>query len=297
MEPLEEKKGKKKIIISILSIITFIITVIIYSHYVGTTGLVIKEYKVTNTKLPNSFYGFKIAHISDLHYGRTIDKNRLKNVVDQINKLKPDIVVLTGDLLDNTVTLSDQDINDIVKELSRMNASIGKFAITGEHDSSQDSWSTIIKNSNFTNLNDTYELIYKEGYEPILLAGMSSNLVGKKNVREKITPINDYIESLKVSEELNIPHYKILLLHEPDFITEVIPNNYDLILAGHSHNGQVRLPFLGAIVKTNGAMNYYEEYYKLDHTDFYISSGLGTSQYDFRLFNRPSINFYRLVNK
>ena len=68
-------------------------------------------------------------------------------------------------------------------------------------------------------------------------------------------------------------------------------------MAGHSHNGQVRLPFIGAIVKNQGAKKYYNEYYKIKNTDLYISGGIGTSTLPFRLFNRPNINFYRLRSK
>ena len=88
-----------------------------------------------------------------------------------------------------------------------------------------------------------------------------------------------------------------MIMHEPDFIDDFEINNFDLILAGHSHNGQVRLPFIGAIIKPNGAHKYYDSHYKIHNTDLYISSGLGTSIIDVRLFNKPSFNFYRLTNK
>lgn len=297
MEFEEEKKPFKKIGI-VLSILFFgFISIILYGKLVGTTGLVVKEYKVVNSKIPSSFYGFKIVHMSDIHYGRTINKNELQNVVKNINLLKPDIVVLTGDLFDKEETLTAQDIKVITEELNKIKVTIGKFAITGDHDYGINQWSTILKDSNFVNLNDTYELIYKDGYAPILLAGMSTNLKGTKNAKDKIAPINDYIGTLNSSEDPNVPNYKILLMHEPDFVSDITSKNYDLILAGHSHNGQVRLPMVGALSKWKGSKTYYDEYYHLGNTDFYISSGLGTTGFDFRLFNRPSINFYRLVNK
>lgn len=74
-------------------------------------------------------------------------------------------------------------------------------------------------------------------------------------------------------------------------------NKYDLVLTGHSHGGQVRIPFIGKLYTPEGAKKYYDEYYKINNTDLYISSGLGTSMYKFRLFNRPSFNFYRITNK
>lgn len=293
--------GKKSIwkkigIFFFILFITFSL-IALYSHFIGTTGLQVKEYKITNSKIPDSFYGFKIAHISDIHYGRTIHKKELKKLVDKINLLKPDLVVLTGDLLDQEETLSDQDIQDIIQQLKRIDATIGKFAISGENDYQAEAWSTIIKDSNFINLNDTYELIYYNGEEPILLAGLSTNLKGTKNAKDKISPINNFIQSVKDSEDMKAPRYKILIMHEPDYITDIAPNNYDLILAGHSHNGQICLPVIGGLFQPNGAKQYHDEYYQLNNTDLYISSGLGTSRFDFRLWNRPSVNFYRIVNK
>ena len=92
------------------------------------------------------------------------------------------------------------------------------------------------------------------------------------------------------------PIYNILLIHEPDYIKDINYSKYDLILAGHSHGGQVRLPLIGSIYNPNGSKLYHNDYYKINNTDLYISSGLGTSIYDFRLFNRPSFNLYRLTN-
>lgn len=299
---MEEQIDKKKEIIKKLSIfiglfILFFSLLLLYSRLIGTSGLIVKEYKIESADLPSSFYGLKIVHISDIHYGQTIQKKELQNMINKINILKPDIVVLTGDLLDNKKTLSEKEVKNIIDQLNHINATIGKFAIQGEHDFDRDIWSTIIKESQFINLNDTYELIYKDGYEPILLAGLSTNLRGTKNAKDKITPINNYITSTLEEKQSNRPNFKILLLHEPDFVDQITYQNYNLILSGHSHKGQINLPFIGPITKPMGAKKYYKEYYQLENTDFYISSGLGTTKYNFRLFNRPSINFYRLVNQ
>ena len=109
--------------------------------------------------------------------------------------------------------------------------------------------------------------------------------------------IEKLANEIKENINLNTYNYKILLTHYPDSVTSVLKYNFDLIASGHSLNGQVRLPFIVGIVLPNGAKKYYKEYYKLNNTDLYISSGIGTSQISFRLFNRPSINFYRLTNK
>lgn len=290
---MNEKEKKKHPIIKFLIIFVLIITVILlYSRFIATKGLITKEYKITSSNIQDNFHGFKIVHISDIHYGRTTDKKNLEKIVNEINLLKPDIVVLTGDLIDKDTKLTETLKSEIIESLNSISVTIGKYSISGNHDTSFSEWESIINNSGFKNIGDNYELIYSDGYTPILLAGLSSNLNNQTDITERYNKILTY-----ATEENIRDLYKILLIHEPDYINNIDYSNFNLILAGHSHNGQVRLPFIGGIVLPNGAKKYYKEYYKLNNTDLYISSGIGTSQISFRLFNKPSINFYRLTNK
>lgn len=294
---MENKSHLKKILWGIGNFILIVSGIILYARFIGTSGLYVKEYKVTNSSIPDSFYGTKIVQISDIHYGRTIKKQELQNMVDKVNQLKPDIIVLTGDLIDKDTMLTDKMatvISDILKQLT---ASIGKYAITGNHDYKFDKWATIISDSGFMNLNDRYDIIYNNSTKPIFLGGLSTNTYQKeKTLEEKIKVMNDYFATRTEENQNSFPDYKILIMHEPDYVEEVNPENYDLILAGHSHDGQVKLPGIGAVILPNGAKKYHKNYYNLNGTDFYISSGIGTSRYNFRLFNRPSINLYRLVD-
>ena len=109
----EKKPFIKKFIIFLLILITIVSSTLLYSRYIGTSGIFINEYKVVNKNLSNDFYGLKIVHISDLHYGRTINKKELNELVKKINLTKPDIVVLTGDLIDKDTNLTDKDIKII----------------------------------------------------------------------------------------------------------------------------------------------------------------------------------------
>lgn len=281
---------KNKFLKVIMIILLLFFCVLLYSRFIGTSGLNVKEYKVTNTSLSSNFDGFKIVHLSDIHYGTIINLKRLEQIVEKVNMLKPDIVVITGDLTDRDTTIEENDISDIASCLSKINASIGKYAIRGNHDYEIASWEKIILQSDFINLEESYELIYKDGYEPILIAGLSS-MQHEISVEERFNTLNSEIENL----EENIL-YKILIIHEPDIIASINTTNYPLVLAGHSHNGQVRIPFIGAIIKPNGAKQYYDEYYQVNQSELYISSGIGTSELDFRLFNRPSFNLYRLTS-
>lgn len=292
MEEIEKKDHKLLFkIIKIFIIVILIVTVfLLYSRFISTKGLDLKEYKIVNTNLPDSFYGFKIIHITDIHYGRTIDKKDLENLVKEINKSKPDIVVLTGDLIDKDTKQTEKIKQELIDSLSKINSNIGKYAIKGNHDYNFDDWNYIIENAGFKDLNDTYEIIYNKSYEPISIIGISTNLKGNLTINDKTNKIEEELNTLEVK-----PSYSILLIHEPDYINQINIDNYNLILAGHSHGGQIRLPFIGAIIKPTKAEKYYNEYYKINNTDLYISYGIGTSNLSFRLFNKPSFNLYRLT--
>lgn len=290
----KEKILTWKKFLKFIFMLTIIISgILLYARYIGTSGLLIKEYKIYNSNIPDSFHGTKIVHVSDIHYGRTIQKKELNKLVTSINELKPDIVIFTGDLIDKDTKLTKKDKKIIIEELKKLDTTIGKYAITGNHDYQFDEYNSILLESNFINLDDSYDIIYHKSYEPIMLAGLKTYLSSKKSMDDRMLNINTYISDNKDKG----PKFRILMMHEPDLIDDVQVDNFNLVLAGHSHNGQVRLPIIGATVLPPKAKNYYDEYYKINNTDLYISSGVGTSTINFRFLNKPSINLYRLVNK
>lgn len=282
-------KIRLKLWVKILLIIIVLFSLFtLYSRYIGTNGLKVNEYSIINSKIPESFYGLKIVHLSDINYKVTTNLNELEKVIDEINLLKPDIVILSGDLFNKDIEYTKNDYNNLIEVLGKINYNIGKYAIKGDNDLSIKRWESIINDSNFINLNDTYELIYNDSIDPILLIGISSN--NKKNhIKNTIKDINE-----QVKEKYN---YSILVLHEPDYINNINYSNYNMILSGHSLNGQIKLPFVSGIIRPNGAKKYYDEYYELDNTKLYISGGIGTNSFKFRFNNKPSFNLYRLRNK
>lgn len=253
-----------------------------YARYIETRGLVVREYSVINEKIPESFHGFKIVHFSDTHYGMTTFNEELKNMVSKINILNPDIVVFTGDLVDYHYNLNDDEKNDIISILSEIDASLGVYAVTGNHDQNV-SYEGILSGSNITLLKNKYEYIYNGTSEKIMLIGLDDYLEGTLDLDAAFSYEDD-------------TSYKILLAHEPD-VYDKLTKVPDLMLAGHSHNGQVRIPLAGAIYKTIGAKKYYDTEYSLGDTKMYISGGVGTSKYKVRLFDKPSISLYRLYSK
>ena len=109
-------KLKWKIILTVILIITFLFLTM---RFIGTKGIIIREYKVTS-KIPKSLYGIKIVHFTDLHYGMGVDDNKLKKLVNLINETKPDIVFFTGDLLDNKTKLTEDIEKILVNNLSKI---------------------------------------------------------------------------------------------------------------------------------------------------------------------------------
>ncbi len=272
-------KLKWKIIFGIL---IFILLLFICLRFIGTKGLIIKEYKVVNKNIDTSFYGFKIVHFSDLHYGMSVDEKVLSNLVDKINKTKPDIVVFTGDLIDKKKNYTESDTKLLTKYLSKIKSSYGNYYVNGDDDENINSFDSIMVNSNFKSLNNNYEVITSEKNKKILISGISTNA--------NIKIFNDIFKDDDYS-------YKIIMMHYPDNYDLISKYNFDLVLSGHSHNGQVRLPYIGALVKMNNSKEYYDPYYKINDTDMYISGGIGNSKVNLRLFNTPSFNLYRLVDK
>ena len=265
----------KKILITLFLII---IAFLSYIRFIGTSGLIVKEYPIYEDTLPSSFDGIKIIQISDIHYN-SISSKKLQQVVNEINKNKPDIVVFTGDLYDSSSILSEESINDIEKILGGINATIGKYAVSGNHDYALDNYEEIITKSGFTYLENESKIIYYKGNTPIEIIGYPSLISG--------TPNYDYTLS---------DNFKIALIHEPDGVKNLLDKNINIVLSGHSHGGQIRLPFIGPLIKPYGAKTYFNEEYQLNNTKLYVSYGIGTMDMPIRYFDRPSINLYRLYS-
>ena len=283
------KKSIKIFLKIILFFIIFITIFFYYTTYISTVKIQVREYRINNKKIPSNFNGLKIIQLSDLHYGSTMFIKNVQEIVTLINERNPDLIVFTGDLINKDFKLSSKEQEKLINELKKLNASLGKYAISGEED--LESFTTIFNQSDFTILSDESELIYNDNINPILLVGVT-------------TPIKDN-DSLETAysyfkEPTHNPDiYTITLLHQPDYVDDIINNyNTDLFLAGHSHNGNIRVPILIYSMKKEGAKKYDQDYYDLENKQLFISSGLGTNNSNsIRLFCRPSINFFRLSNK
>lgn len=289
----QNKENIKKIVKKVMKILLIILVIgtifFSYTTYVSSVKIKVREYRITEKKIPASFNGLKIIQLTDLHYGTTMFNENVKDIVKMTNDRKPDLIVFTGDLFNKNYKLTNKEQEEIIKELKKLSASLGKYAIIGDEDNEKTN--NILNQANFTILKNESELIYQKNNEPILLVGLSSN---SKN--QNIEKAYSYFKQNVFNSNI----YTITLLHEPDTVDDIIGSyNSDLFLAGHSNNGNIRLPFVKySLFKVDGAKKYDQDYYNLGNSKLYISSGLGTTnKSNIRLFCRPSINFFRLSNQ
>ena len=265
----EKHQKRMKKIVKVISIILIIsLTILSYGMFIGSRYTFVNEHKITDKKIPNSFHGLKIVQISDLLYP-SLKSNDLDKLTKKINELKPDILVFTGNIKRNNYELTKKDITTLNKFFNSLNSNIKKYAIYGNNDN--DNLKLIFENTNFLILDNQEDIIYNGENESIKIIGFNARKLDFSNITES----NDYT---------------ICLLSNPDKITKV-NNTCQVVFSGETLGGEIKLPF------TKGLDNhtYYKNYYLINQTKLYINNGLGNN-YNLRLFNHPSINFYRLTN-
>lgn len=278
----EEKEHQIKIIKRIVLVIVIMLVAsfsfFLYVTKIGTVKMLVKEDRVESSKITTSFHGYKIVTFSDLHDSSI---EMVKETVNLINRSKPDLLLFTGDLL-NGESIDSKKREKLIKELKKLSSSSLKYAVLGETDIEETK--TILNDVGFTILDNSYDLIYQKD-DAILLMGLNSD-------NENLDTLLAYYSS----EGKNDNIYSILMTHKPDSLDDVLAryNNIDLAFAGHSHLGEVRLPLLGSLLTREGAKKYKDEYYEINNTKFYITSGVGVNVYDFRFCDRPAINLIRL---
>lgn len=277
---------KRKFINFLIFILILSVGLIMYSRYVGTKGLIVKEYRIADEKIPYNFSGVKIVHFSDLLYKSTINLDDVKNMVERINELKPDLVFFTGGLISKGKSLSDEETRELSSVLKEIDYTIGKFAVKGDEDG--DEFSIVMSDSGFEVLNNSGVFVYNKALTPIYVAGLASSISDAINVESAFELVD--------ADANKDAYFKILLMHEGDSATSVLKSrdDVDLIFAGNSLNGSVVLPFYGGLFESRGSETYKNPFYEVNDTLIYVSSGLGTKDVNYRFNNKPSFNFYRL---
>ncbi len=285
-EEVEEKpKRGRKVFNALIFIVIICIALVMYAKYGGTKGLIVKEYRVESKILTSNFSGIKIVHISDILYKSTVDNSDIRDLVERVNILKPDIIVFTGNLVSKNAKMTTKDTDFLVSELSKMHANIGKYAIYGDYDYDFKSFENVITDSGFKILNNEFDEVFYKTNESMYIVGLPSS--SKETV--DLTKAFEFYNDLERK-------YTIVLLHEGKTIKYLDDSTYevDLILGGHSLNGSIVLPFYGGVIKDKSNYKYSKPEYTKGITRIYMSSGMGTREYDYRFLNKPSFNLYRL---
>ena len=249
----------------LLAIIIFA-SIIIGSVY-GMNHIELTEYNITTDKIDNESYS--ILFVSDVHYGSVQNTQLVKDSILKMNNLKPDIVVLGGDIVDERTT--KEDMQEIFEELGKINSTYGTYYIFGNHDRQPYAIDYENGNRTFTD-SDLNQTIEKNKIKILNDNKITINndivLVGRSDAEWE-----DTIDRIDVNEILNesdLSKYIVVLDHQPVESKENAQEGADLQLSGHTHGGQV-FPY-GMIYDLSGRLNYGE--YEIKDMKQIVSSGL-----------------------
>lgn len=278
---------KKKAMIIIL----IIVVLLSYYLYFQNTELQVSSYDIVDSKIPKEFNEYKIIQISDFH--NTKSKKLTDDLVNEIKKQKPNIIVITGDFIDSKKTDIDISISFIkrIKDISPI------YFITGNHEASISDYETLK-----TKLKKENVIILDNKNEVLEIANSKINLIGVNDPNMSYHP--EATDSDKISSELSEANYdknnySILLSHRPELFNTYVDNELDLVLTGHAHGGQIRIPIIGGLVSPNQGFlpKYTSGIFKKDNTSMIVSRGIGNSIIPFRINNRPELVIVQLKTK
>ncbi|WP_017324981.1 metallophosphoesterase [Synechococcus sp. PCC 7336] len=268
-----------------IALLLLAIAVAAYAIEIEPNWAKVNHISVQLPHLDTEFQGYRIVHISDIHLGRDrkggMPIRRLHRFIDRVNQLDPDLVAITGDFFSRTPSV---DASALQLELQRLQARDRVVAVLGNHDHWFDPQSvrTVLSNAGVLELNNRVYTLNRNG---ALL-----NLAGVDDVWQQADDLDRVLSLLPPTGA------SILLVHEPDFAdTSAAADRFDLQLSGHSHGGQIRLPFLPPLKLPYLAVKYPEGMYRLGDMQLYTNVGLGTIALPARLFCRPEITAFTLV--
>ena len=237
------------------------------------------EYTFTSAKVSKSADDFRIVQVSDLHNAK-FGKNNSR-LISKIKDQSPDIIVITGDIVDSNHTNIDT-ATDFCKEAVKIAPC---YYITGNHEMwlTEDESDTLYSGMTSADVTilDSTTITLENG---IYLTGLGDDHLYDGTLA-------------KLSDSVPDDALHIVLAHEPQYLEEEYTlSSPDLIITGHAHGGQVRLPFIGGIVAPD--QGFFPKYtageYKSGDTTMYVSRGLGNSVIPLRLFNTPEINLLKI---
>lgn len=256
---------------------------LLYAKLIEPNWIEINSLQLTLPRLPPEFHGYRIVQISDIHRDQWMTTQRLQRIVRLVNQQQPDLVAITGDLVTRN---SSSLIPSLQPALEQLTPKDQTFAVLGNHDHENDTNALIkvLEQSGVFHLCNTIHTI-KRGDAALHIAGVDDVQMGKNRLD-------------LVLQQLPNAGSTILLAHEPDFANiSAATGRFDLQLSGHSHGGQIRLPFFKPMILPPWAQKYYAGGYQVGDMLLHTNRGLGMTGLHLRFFARPEISVFTLVEK
>ena len=273
---------KKKFIF--LAVAAAVLVVLVIWIAWGNTALELNTYSVSNAKLQQSFDGYRIAHVSDLHNAEMGKDN--EKLLTILRDADPDMIAITGDLIDSRNT----DIEVALQFVCAAVKIAPCYYVTGNHEVRVNEYGELksgMEAAGVTVLEDVRTEISLEG-ETIMLIGVSDPSYQTDYLfGDSETVMNTKLEELHTENN----GFTVLLSHRPELFDIYADHGMDLILSGHAHGGQFRLPFIGGLVAPNQGLfpEYDAGIYTEGNTNMLVSRGVGNSILPFRINNRPEV--------
>lgn len=257
--------------------------VFVDARYIEPKLLKVKEQRITTHKLTLE-EPLKIVQFSDVHLGKDYSFTDFKRIITKVNALNPDLVIFTGDLIDDNKTFTE--VEKVIELLKMVESTYGNYAVYGNHDHGGNGtrrYAKIMKESGFRLLVNENETITLKNGEKIHLIGIDDIVLSRP----------DFEAAFKGIETKG---YRLFISHAPD-VVDRLPSEgvVDLQLSGHSHGGQVRLPIVGAPFTVPYGRKYIKGLYEVAEREgmlLYVNSGIGTSQLPYRFLNPPEITLF-----
>jgi predicted MPP superfamily phosphohydrolase len=241
---------------------------------------IITHLTLTLPNLHASFNGFRLVHISDIHFDGWMNRKRLEDFICLVNDQQPDLVVITGDFISHQ---ADHHEADLSAALSQLRARFGAAAVLGNHDHWTDAQMVrrALKAGSIRDLSNCFITLERDGAQ--------LHIAGVDDVQEQLDRLDLLLESLPETGSA------ILLAHEPDYANiSAASGRFDLQLSGHSHGGQVVLPLIGPLYLPRFGRIYPSGLYQVGAMYQYTNRGLGMTGFHFRLNCHPEITVFTL---
>ena len=277
---------QKRLRLSLTLILLLVGGVVCWGFFIEPNRLVVPQETLELQHWPAGLSGLKIAVLSDLHIGSAyIDERKVRLIVERTNQLQPDLIVILGDYITGNGRTSHRVEPEVFAPLLKdLRASYGVYSVLGNHDwwyNGQKVRHTLEANG-IRVLEDEVATIDVRG-NPLWLVGLGDLWTRPQRINQTLA---------QVPENATI----IALTHNPDIFPQV-PGRVNLLLAGHTHGGQVRLPLIGAVVQSSRYGERYQKGHVVENGhDLFVTTGIGTSIVPVRFGVPPEIVLLQVKN-